>query len=132
MIVADASLVARLVIEGPDTALAQAVYDQDDVWTAPSLLRYEMRHVLLKHIRAKLVDLAHAEQVLETAFAVVSSIDDSASDFALAIAVELQISSYDAEYIVLAQRMSMPVVTFDQKLLRAARGIAISADEFIA
>jgi predicted nucleic acid-binding protein len=132
MIVADASLLGRLVINGPDTSLAQAVLLQDGDWIAPGLLKSELRNVLLKYIRAKQVDLAKAEQILDVAFDQIASFDDTASDLTLATAVELKISTYDAEYVSLAQDQNVPLITFDQKLIRAARGIAISAADFLA
>jgi predicted nucleic acid-binding protein len=51
MIVADASLLANLLIPGLDQASAEAVQQRDSDWRAPGLWSYEFRNVLLKYIR---------------------------------------------------------------------------------
>ncbi|MEN9283088.1 MAG: hypothetical protein RLZZ179_581 [Verrucomicrobiota bacterium] len=42
------------------------------------------------------------------------------------------VSAYDAEYIIVARTHALPLVTSDEKLQRAARGIAWSPEAFLS
>jgi predicted nucleic acid-binding protein len=57
---------------------------------------------------------------------------DAASSDTLAAAVTLGLSSYDAEYLALAQTLGVPLVTFDRKLAKASSGIALLPREYLA
>jgi len=44
------------------------------------------------------------------------------------LAVRFGVSSYDAAYLELAERLRSPLYTFDQKLERAAKVLGLSPD----
>ena len=44
------------------------------------------------------------------------------------LAVRFEVSSYDAAYLELAERLRSPLYTFDQKLGRAAKVLGLSPD----
>ncbi len=49
---------------------------------------------------------------------------------AMELAVGRNLSAYDAEFIVLAQSMSVPLVTEDRRLVAAFPSIAVSMEAF--
>jgi hypothetical protein len=49
----------------------------------------------------------------------------------LGLVAKRKITAYDAEYVALARHLGVPLVTFDQKLLAAVPGAAISAKAFL-
>jgi predicted nucleic acid-binding protein len=57
---------------------------------------------------------------------------DAPSSAVIASAAAHKISSYDAEYVALAQHLRVPLITYDQKLVRAAAGIALSPADFLS
>jgi predicted nucleic acid-binding protein len=67
---------------------------------------------------------------------VVGSVEpcEQAIDMALALetAIEHKISSYDAQFVVLACSLGTPLVTEDRKLLKAFPRVAISMRRFCA
>ena len=71
MIVADASLLAHLLIPSPESALAEDVYRKDPEWSAPVLWRSELRSVLLKHMRHSGMNIELATAVVEKALLVI-------------------------------------------------------------
>jgi predicted nucleic acid-binding protein len=132
MIVADASLLAHLLIPGLDQASAEAVQRRDSDWRAPGLWSYEFRNVLLKYIRRGDLSQDQANQLMTRALAGMGSVwQDAPSSAVLAAAATYNISSYDGEYVALAQHARVPLVTCDKKLARAATGIALSPADFL-
>ena len=51
-------------------------------------------------------------------------------DDVLYTAAELRISAYDAQFVVAARDLGVPLVTTDRKLREACRGLAVAPEEF--
>ena len=133
MIVADASLLAHLLIPGLEAPLAESVLILDAEWRAPGLWRYELKNVLLKSVRARALSEAVAEDLMVRASRAMDGAEqDAPSAAVMATAHALAISAYDAEYVALAHELGVPLVTFDRKLAKAARGIALLPADFVA
>jgi predicted nucleic acid-binding protein len=92
----------------------------------PDLLYVEVTHVLLKHVRGGRYSARDVEGdlagLLEMDLRPVPTRD--LVEDAQAIALRHGLSVYDACYVVLSARVSAPLVTADQKLVRALRGSA--------
>jgi predicted nucleic acid-binding protein len=133
MIVADASLLAHLLIPGPDAALAEAVFRRDVDWCAPLLWRSELRSVLLKHIRNSGLSLDLANAVMEEARRIIGGREASAlTPAVLEVALRFNVSAYDAEYLAVAEQFDISLVTFDRKLRSAAPNLAVDPERFAA
>ncbi|MDQ5917146.1 MAG: hypothetical protein QG660_255, partial [Pseudomonadota bacterium] len=52
MIVADTNLIAYVLINSAQTALAEAILEKDGDWHAPPLWRHEFRNILATYVRA--------------------------------------------------------------------------------
>ena len=97
MIVADASLLAHLLIPSPDSAVAEAVYRRDAEWSAPILWRSELSSVLLKHVRHSGMKIELAKEVFERARLVIKDREARpAATAVLEMAVSFKVSAYDA------------------------------------
>src|SRR5271170_7067527 len=117
MIVADASLLGRLLIPGTDQSMAEAIQRRTPDWRAPGLWTYELRNVLLKYIRAGVLSEDAANSTMSHALQIMGNVSsDAPSPHVLATAVSLGISAYDAAYVALAEQLRVPLITFDQKL----------------
>jgi len=131
MIVADASLLAHLLIPSPESALAEDVYRKDPAWSAPVLWRSELSSVLLKHMRHFGMKIELARAVVEKALLVIRGRETlPPAPAVLEAALFFNVSAYDAEYLVLARQLGVPLLTFDRKLQRAAPGLAIAPSAF--
>lgn len=133
MIVADCNLLAYLLIEGEGTRSAEAVFLRDSAWAAPFLWRSEFRNVLTRLIRNRSMRLddafgtmAKAEKILGNSSLAVDSLG------VLSEAASSGLSAYDAEYVALARRLSIPLVTSDRKVLAAVPTIACAPDAFLS
>ena len=133
MIVADASLLANLIIPELDQTLAEAVYRFDPQWRAPGLWQYELRNVLLKYVKTRGMTETLAVAFMDRAFSAIQGAELQAPSLAvISTGASLRISSYDAEYVALARELGVPLVTFDKKLAKAASGIAFLPADFVA
>ncbi len=131
MIVPGANLIAYLVIEGPKTRLAKAVYARDPIWFMPSLWRSEFLSILATSVRTGRLEEDDAIQAWDTAVAIVGRSEREPAPLAvLSLAVVKGISAYDAQYIVLAQTIETRVVTADRKLVKRCPEVAVLIDDF--
>lgn len=132
MIVADTNLVAYLLIGGPFTDLAQAALRRDKEWFAPPFWRHEFLNVVATAVREKVLDEARAMVVIAEAPLYVRSYDHERPWDALRLSVESRIATYDTEFVVLARRLMIRLVTADKALLKAFPDVAVNLADFAA
>jgi len=131
LIVADTNLIAYLLVTGPYTREAEAVYEKDPEWVAPLLWRSEFRNVLVLSVRGGRLGLQDAIGVMERAERMmVGREHQAASSVILRLAGESGCSAYDCEFVALALGLSVPLVTSDHALLRRFKPTAVSMRAF--
>lgn len=131
MIVADTNLIAYLLINGEWTQRAEAVKRQDSEWAAPVLWRSEFRNLLALYIRQEIFDLDHAINLLKSAEEIMQEREHTISSVSvMKLAASSKCSAYDCEFVALAQDLSVPLVTSDQKILTAFPETAVSLENF--
>jgi predicted nucleic acid-binding protein len=131
LIVADTNLVAYLLIEGERSDVARAVWAKDARWMLPTLWRSEFLNVLTTSVRAHVLSLADAQQTWQVAIAIFDQSEVEPSGTAvLKTASERSLSAYDAQFVVAAADLGVPLVTSDRRILNACPDLAVSADRF--
>lgn len=117
----DTSVAVKWVAVEPGSDAAARLYTQE--LFAPDLLLAELAHVLSKKVRGRelspeqaLAGFAETEQRLEF-----MSMRGAESQ-ALEIALELHVGAYDSFFLLLAQMTRMPLITADERLIRACAG----------
>jgi predicted nucleic acid-binding protein len=50
----------------------------------------------------------------------------------LALAESTHLTAYDLEYVELAHRLNVPLVTFDKQVLRKMPGVAVHPRDFVS
>ena len=130
MIVADANLVAYLLIRGPFMPIAKKILARDRDWVAPSIWRHELLNVVATSVRAGTLDEVVAQDVLSKTERVVRNQEYGSPIDAIRLSVRTRVGTYDCEFIVLAQRLYIPLVTADKALLKAFPETAISIEQF--
>ncbi|MGH7857199.1 MAG: type II toxin-antitoxin system VapC family toxin [Candidatus Binatia bacterium] len=119
MRVADASVVSALLFGEPRGAEAAQLLAGEEV-AAPDLLPYEVASVCLKKMRRRPKDaerLLLAHRLLPRLSITFHPVDHVA---VLDLARESRLTTYDASYLWLARRLGAELLTFDQRLGRAA------------
>lgn len=122
--VIDNSVVAGWHLSGQKTAYTEAVFDllADDTAHAPALWRLEFSNIVRKMLALKKITEARAWQILDTQEALPICVHDEATSIAdnFRLAQHYGLSSYDAAYLELALRLSIPIATRDDALYEAA------------
>jgi predicted nucleic acid-binding protein len=133
MIAVDANILAYLCLPGEFSQLASAAYEKDPHWIAPFLWQSEFRNILTAYLRRNLIDLKTAQGSMDyvhslmgqTEFGVISS-------HVLELVVSSKCSSYDCEYVALAQQYDVPLLTMDKQILNQFPDVAVNLDTFLA
>ena len=132
MIVADANLIVYRFLEGAMTERARRVAERDDDWVVPPLWRHEFANVLRLNVAEAGLVVGEALAIYAEADALLSERErDVDITDALRLAAEHSVSVYDAEYVVLARSLHVPLVTEDQELQRKFPAHAVSMRRFV-
>lgn len=132
MIVVDTSVIAYLLIEGDRTADAQALRLADPEWRSEPFLLVEFSNLLATQVRAKALSAVEAKSLLESAAKQVATWVEVPHADALAVALDCQVSAYDARFVACARRLGAPLVTEDSRLRAAMPGLSMSIAEAVS
>ena len=131
MIVADTNLVSYLLIAGEHTEAARAAWSRDRQWVLPTLWRSEYLDVLAVAVRARVLDREKAQAAWRSGVRLFGRSEREPDGPAvLDAAVELGISAYDAQFVVVARDLKVLLVTADRKLRQACGPLAVSLAQF--
>ena len=132
MIVADANLLAYLVVEGAHTSAALDVARLDDAWAAPRLWRSELMSTLSGYVRRGESGVAGALKRFAVAEMAIGDREfDPEPAEVLELAARSGCSTYDCGYVAVARALGVPLVTSDREVLRAFPRLAVSPEAFV-
>jgi predicted nucleic acid-binding protein len=117
--VADTNVLAALMLPTAENKAVAALFRLDPDWRMPPLWQSEFRHVLLKYVRSGLIEAAQAQALWQKAvdrFGLQAEQVDGQR--VLELAIRSGCSSYDAEFVVLAEQLGCRLLTYDRKLLQ--------------
>ena len=120
MIVVDSNVLAYLYLPGVHTADAEALLEQDSEWVAPVLWRSEFRNILAGYMRRKMITFDQACNLQHEAESLLAGSEfEVDSEAVLELVRDSDCSAYDCEFIALAIKLNIKLVTMDKKLLHA-------------
>ncbi|KAB2872205.1 MAG: type II toxin-antitoxin system VapC family toxin [Ideonella sp.] len=120
MIVVDSNVVAYLYLPGDNTAKAEALLERDPDWAVPVLWRSEFRNILAGYLRRKTLTFAQACGLQSEAEDLLAGSEfEVDSKAVLALVRDSDCSAYDCEFVALARKLQVKLVTMDAKLLKA-------------
>lgn len=133
MIVVDTNIIAHFWLPSDHSQLCDQVFEQDPEWIAPVLWISEFRNVVSLYLRKQLIDLSKALQISEKAQELMKDRQFHVhSSQVFEFVNKSNCSSYDCEFVSLANDMSVPLITLDKKVLNAFPDIAIHPTNFFA
>ena len=99
-------------------------------WAAPVILASELRNVLLGYVRRGVLTADQAKGMSDDAAAVLRGRTATvAGGEAVDTALECDLSAYDAEFVVLARTLDVPLVTLDGGIMGGAGDVAVRLGE---
>lgn len=120
MIVVDTNVVAYLFLGGEFASQAEAWLRRDREWAAPVLWRSEFRNLLSGYLRRKQLTFDAVRQIQREAEALlVGSEHEVDSERVFELVRDSNCSAYDCEFISVATRLRVKLVTSDKKILNA-------------
>lgn len=132
MIVADSNLIAYLLIPGDKSFIADEIFLKDPDWAVPLICRSEIRNILTLYMRHEKMTLHQAQATMEKADRLWREHEYSVpSNDVLALTHKHNVSAYDGEFVVLAQELGAPLITFDKAVKRIFPKTAIEPTEFL-
>ena len=130
-LVTDASLTMAWYFDDESTAATDALLDQvsDAGAVAPMVWRLEVANALQMAIRRKRIDAGYRDRALAALMLMLITIDADTDTYAwstpLRLAERFALTVYDAAYLELAQRRSLPLATLDEPLRAAAHALGV-------
>ncbi len=119
--VADASVLAAYIFGEPRLDEARALLERTAL-VEPTLLGYELANAA----RTKCVREPERREAIVTALELGLGLDidwvEVVHPAVLALALETGLTAHDASYLYIARTLSLPLLTFDTRLLAAAGG----------
>jgi predicted nucleic acid-binding protein len=129
MIVVDTNILAYLYLPGDLTQQAEALLVKDADWVTPTLWRSEFRNILAGFMRRGTLTFEQAYAIQREAEALLSGREYEMDSYdVLALVRKSDCSAYDCEFVALAVRLGIRLVTRDKKVLRGFLGEAVSLD----
>lgn len=129
--VIDASITMAWCFEDEVTPAAEDVLDEvvESNAIVPSIWRFEVGNALQMAIRRKRITDVFRDDALARLLAMPISVDPDTDAHAWTTALRLSqrfgLTLYDAAYVELAQRHSLPLATLDQEMRAAAIALSV-------
>ena len=132
MIVVDTNIIAYLTIAGEYSQAVEEILVKDSEWVVPYLWRHEFRNVLVAYLRARRIAMPDAIYAMERAdLLLLEKQFEVETARVLELALLSKCSSYDCEFVALAEQRRVSLVTADAPLQKAFPKIALSIEDFL-
>jgi len=131
-LVLDSSLALSWYFEDERTPAADALLDRvaDEGATVPGLWRLEIANGLRTALRRKRIDKAFRDRAIAELARLPLTVDPDTDRYAwttiLQLADHFGLTPYDAAYLELAQRRTLPLATLDEPLRTAAPALGVA------
>jgi predicted nucleic acid-binding protein len=133
MIVVDTNILAHFWLTSDQSELCNEVFKKDPDWVAPILWKSEFRNVVSLYLRKGLIDLVKSIAIMEKVENQMRGNQFELNSIqVLDLVSKSDCSSYDCEFVALADDLNIKLVTLDKKVLHEFPDIALHPDVFLA
>ncbi len=132
MIVVDTNIVAHFWLPSDHTELCDQLFQWDSEWIAPLLWKSEFRNIVTLLLRKGLIDLPGALQITEKAESQMKDREFHVNSIQVyKLAEKSDCSSYDCEFVSLAEDLNIKLITMDKQILRSFPEFATKPSDII-
>ena len=126
MIVVDTNVMVYLLTGSGRCDAASGLLADDPEWAAPPILLSELWNVMVGLLRRGQIENQDAVEICDDAQAILGDrVASVPSSSVLGSAIQGGMSAYDAEFVVLARHLGIPLVTADRTILEGAPDVAV-------
>jgi predicted nucleic acid-binding protein len=127
VIVVDTNVVAYLFLRGDFSSQAEAWLRRDREWAAPLLWRSEFRNVLAGFLRRRQLTFEAAREIQREAEALLIGNEHEVDSLrVLELVRDSYCSAYDCEFVSVAMRLGVKLLTADSKVLKAFPQVTVA------
>jgi predicted nucleic acid-binding protein len=127
MIVVDTNVIAYLYLTGDQSDQAELLLESDPDWNVPVLWKSEIRSVLSRYLRKNILSVEEVLFIIRQAEELLANnVFEVSSAQVMKLVNSSNCSSYDCEFVALAQYLSCALVTADKKIIREFPDTAVS------
>jgi predicted nucleic acid-binding protein len=120
VIAVDTNVVAYLFLRGEFAAQAEVWLRRDRDWAAPLLWRSEFRNLLAGYLRRKQLTFDAMREIQREAEALLIGNEHEVDSLrVLELVRDSDCSAYDCEFVSVAMRLGVKLLTADSKVLKA-------------
>lgn len=132
MIVVDTNVVVKLVLRSAESETVERLFATEPNWLGPRLVRSEVMSVLSKEGPKANMGPADALEAFEIAM---EAFEDASLEPSTARVLHLAMrsgrSSYDCEFVAVAEELGCVLVTYDQPVLKSFPTIATTPERLL-
>lgn len=130
-VVVDANVVVYMLLAGERSSEARWLHEVHPDWVCPSILRHELLNVWATYHRRGGISREDCRALVEAGVALLPGREIEVDPLmAVGVAMDLEISAYDAQYVAAALALSGVLVTEDQRLLSRAPDVTRSLAQY--
>ena len=133
MIVVDTNILGYFYFPSSENDAVERLRLFEKEWAAPELWRSEFLNVASLYFRKGLISVPDVIKAFEDAhkFVLTFEIHSEYRDV-LDLVKASSCSSYDCEFVVLAEKLNTRLLTYDKKLLHWFPNVAVKPEDFLA
>ena len=131
-LVVDTNVLVYMLLDGEKTPAARRLHELRPDWVCPTVLRHEFMNVCATYQRAGGFSREECPTLLDTGVSLLAGREvDVSAGAAVEVAMDLDISAYDAQYVAAALALQGILVTEDRLVLARAPAVARSLSDYV-
>jgi predicted nucleic acid-binding protein len=132
VIVIDSNVIVPLLITTEKSSISEKIIQKDPSWISAILVKSEVKSALTLYFRKGLISADSFTQLNYNLELILSKrLHETDSNLHLNSIISSNCSSYDCEFIALAQAFNCKLITWDKKIVSEFPQIAIKPEDFL-